>query len=89
MTCSVMLYSSTREVMTTTTEVTDSNTYRPFRTLDSTVMSSIAERLDSYDGAGEEGKHIYFVAYVQVWISIWPRCSAGRTGWVPHQGTML
>ncbi|KAM5531578.1 hypothetical protein V8D89_014747 [Ganoderma adspersum] len=51
---SVMLYSSTGEVMTTASEVTDSNTYRPFRTLDSTVMSSIAERLDSYDGAGEE-----------------------------------
>ncbi|KAI0706839.1 transcription factor Tfb4 [Cerioporus squamosus] len=50
---SVMLYSSTGEV-TTTTESTDANTYRPFRTLDSTIMTSIAERLDSYDGTEEE-----------------------------------
>lgn len=53
--------------MTTTSEVTDSNTYRPFRTLDLTVMSSIAERLDSYDDAGEEGGQMYFVASVGVW----------------------
>ncbi len=53
--------------MTTTTEVTDSNTYRPFRTLDSAVMSSIAERLDSYDGAGEEGEQVYFAAFIQAW----------------------
>ncbi|TFK93765.1 transcription factor Tfb4 [Polyporus arcularius HHB13444] len=51
---SVMLYSSTGEVTTTTAESTDANTYRPFRTLDSTIMSSIAERLDSYDGMTEE-----------------------------------
>ena len=60
-----MLYSSTGEVMTTTSEVTDSNTYRPFRTLDLTVMSSIAERLDSDDGAGEEGEQAFFAAPAQ------------------------
>ena len=42
--------------MTTTSEVTESNTYRPFRTLDLTVMSSIAERLDLFDGVTEEGE---------------------------------
>ncbi|EJF65317.1 transcription factor Tfb4 [Dichomitus squalens LYAD-421 SS1] len=51
---SVMLYSSTGEIMTATTEATDPNTYRPFKTLDSTVMSSIAERFNSYDVTEEE-----------------------------------
>ena len=51
-----MLYSSTGEVMTATTETTDPNTYRPFKTLDTTVMSSIAERLNSYDSTEEEGE---------------------------------
>ena len=54
--CSDMLYSSTGEVITSTTESTDANTYRPFRTIDSTIMASIAERFDSYDGTTEEGE---------------------------------
>ena len=51
---SVMLYSSSGEVMTATSETTDSNTYRPFKALDATVMASIADRLESYDGVSEE-----------------------------------
>ena len=60
--CSVMLYSSTGEVVAANAESTDANTYRPFRTLDSTVMASIAERLDSYEGAVEEGQRPSFLA---------------------------
>ncbi|KAH9931094.1 transcription factor Tfb4 [Epithele typhae] len=51
---SVMLYSSTGEAMTVNAEATDANTYRPFKTLDQTVMASIAEHLQSYEGAEEE-----------------------------------
>ncbi|KAI0743547.1 transcription factor Tfb4 [Daedaleopsis nitida] len=51
---SVMLYSSTEEGMTSSTEMTNPNTYRPFKTLDETVMASIAERLESYVGVSEE-----------------------------------
>ncbi|RPD74310.1 transcription factor Tfb4 [Lentinus tigrinus ALCF2SS1-7] len=49
-----MLYSSTGEVTGARTESTDANTYRPFRTLDSTLMTLIAERLESYDSTTEE-----------------------------------
>ena len=53
---SVMLYSSTGEATAANAESTDANTYRPFRTLDTTVMASIAERLDLFDGVTEEGE---------------------------------
>ncbi|RPD59856.1 transcription factor Tfb4 [Lentinus tigrinus ALCF2SS1-6] len=49
-----MLYSSTGEITSARTESTDANTYRPFRTLDSTLMTLIAERLESYDSTTEE-----------------------------------
>ncbi|KAI0675307.1 transcription factor Tfb4 [Trametes maxima] len=51
---SVLLYSSTGEVLATDDEPTDSNTYRPFKTLDSTIMSSLAARLECFEGASEE-----------------------------------
>ncbi|KAI0645700.1 transcription factor Tfb4 [Trametes meyenii] len=51
---SVLLYSSTGEVAARDDEPTDSNTYRPFKTLDSTVMNSLAGRLESFEGALEE-----------------------------------
>ncbi|KAI0780052.1 transcription factor Tfb4 [Fomes fomentarius] len=50
----IMLYSSTGEVTTSTSDNIDSNTYRPFKTLDATVLASIAERLESYDGVSAE-----------------------------------
>ncbi|KAI0374032.1 transcription factor Tfb4 [Pilatotrama ljubarskyi] len=51
---SALLYSSTGEVTARDDEPTDPNTYRPFKTLDSTVMKSLAERLESLEGAAEE-----------------------------------
>ncbi|KAI0663509.1 transcription factor Tfb4 [Cubamyces menziesii] len=51
---SVLLYSSTGEVTTADNEPTDSNTYRPFKALDATVMNSLAERLESFENAAEE-----------------------------------
>ncbi|KAI0630365.1 transcription factor Tfb4 [Trametes polyzona] len=51
---SVLLYSSTGEVTASDNEPTDPNTYRPFKTLDSAVMNSLAERLGSLGDAQEE-----------------------------------
>ncbi|KAI0775718.1 transcription factor Tfb4 [Trametes elegans] len=51
---SVLLYSTTGEVTAQDNEPTDSNTYRPFKTLDSAIMNSLAERLGSFEDAGEE-----------------------------------
>ncbi|OJT10433.1 RNA polymerase II transcription factor B subunit 4 [Trametes pubescens] len=51
---SVLLYSSTGEVAASDDEPTDSNTYRPFKTLDATVMKSLAARLESFGDAAEE-----------------------------------
>ncbi|KAH9858713.1 transcription factor Tfb4 [Lenzites betulinus] len=51
---SVLLYSSTGEVAVNDNEPTDPNTYRPFKTLDATVMTSLAEHLESLGGATEE-----------------------------------
>ncbi|KAL1939789.1 hypothetical protein VTO73DRAFT_9489 [Trametes versicolor] len=51
---SVLLYSSTGEVTASDDGPTDSNTYRPFKTLDATVMKSLAERLESFGDAAEE-----------------------------------
>ncbi|OSD06873.1 transcription factor Tfb4 [Trametes coccinea BRFM310] len=51
---SVLLYSSTGEVVAKDTEPTDPNTYRPFKTLDATVMNSLAEHIASFDGVSEE-----------------------------------
>lgn len=54
---SVMLFSSTGEVMAATSDITDANTYRPFKAMDTTVMASLAERLESYDDTAAEGTH--------------------------------
>ena len=63
---SEMLYSSTGEVMSASAESADANTYRPFKTLDATVMGSIAERLGAHEGAAEEGAPCSFPALVPV-----------------------
>ena len=77
-----MLYSSTGEVVVASVESTDANTYRPFKTLDSTVMASIAERLDSYDDVAEEGEAYCFYART-LSVHSFPPLSPDRSRGVP------
>ncbi|KAI0823641.1 transcription factor Tfb4 [Trametes gibbosa] len=51
---SALLYSTTGEVAASDNEPTDANTYRPFKTLDATIMNALAERLESLSDEMEE-----------------------------------
>lgn len=85
---SVLLYSSTGEVTASDGGPTDSNTYRPFKTLDATVMKSLAERLESFGDAAEEGKQVMFHAY-HLSKTHSPRRSTHWYCWMHDEGSVL
>lgn len=85
---SVLLYSSTGEVTASDDGPTDSNTYRPFKTLDATVMKSLAERLESFGDAAEEGKQLMLHAY-RLSKTNSPRRSTHWYCWMHDEGSVL
>lgn len=62
-----MLYSSTDPLPTDGAEP-DSNTYQPFRILDTTVMNRIASHVEEIDRNGPEGRLVPFFSRMHLTI---------------------